>query len=123
MRNNLYRTAQVFAASLLADDRGIDFAGRDIAVLGQVNVDEPLIVAQVKVRLRSIVRYEHFAVLIRAHGSRVHVDVRIEFLDGHFKTSVLEQPAQRSGGNALAQGGHDATRYKNVLCQCINPPK
>ncbi|MNI15642.1 hypothetical protein D3C73_689420 [compost metagenome] len=119
MRNDLNRAAQVFPAALFADDRGIDFAGCHVAVLREIDVNKPFIVPQVQVGFRPIVGYKHFAMLIRTHGSRVYINIRIEFLNRHLQTSVLEQPAQRSGGNPFAQGRHDTTRYKNILCHCI----
>ena len=43
-------------------------------------VGEPLVMPQVQVGLRAVVRDVDLAVLVRAHGPRVDVDVRVEFL-------------------------------------------
>ena len=46
--------------------------------LGQVLVDEALVVAQVQVGLGAVVGDEDFAVLVGRHGARIDVDVRVE---------------------------------------------
>ena len=81
VRDDLDRAAEVVPAPLLGDDRGVDAAGRDVGALGQVLVDEPLVVAEVQVRLGAVVGDEDLAVLVRRHGPRVHVDVRVELED------------------------------------------
>ena len=66
VRDDLDRAAEVVAAALLGDDRLVDAAGGDVAELGQVLVDEALVVAQVEVRLGAVVGDEDLAVLVRA---------------------------------------------------------
>ena len=101
--DDLDRAAQVVAAPLLGDDRLVDAAGGDVAELGQVLVDEPLVVAQVKVRLRPVVGDEDLAVLVGRHRARIHVDVRIELEDGDGEAAALEQAADAGGGDAFAE--------------------
>src|SRR5258705_4302475 len=50
-----------------------------------------LVVAEVEVRFGSIVSDKNFAVLIRAHGARIHVQVRVTFLDGDFEAATFEE--------------------------------
>ena len=103
VRDDLDRAAEVVAAALLGDDRLVDAAGRDVGALGQVLVDEPLVVAQVEVGLGAVVGDEHLAVLVRRHGPGVDVDVRVELEDGDLETPRLEQAADAGGGDALAE--------------------
>ena len=70
VRDDLDRAAEVVAAALLGDDRLVDAPGRDVAQLGQVRVDEALVVAQVEVGLGAVVGDEDLAVLVRATSSR-----------------------------------------------------
>ena len=70
VRDDLDGAAEVVAAPLLGDDRLVDAAGRDVAELGQVLVDEALVVAEVEVGLGAVVGDEHLAVLVRATSSR-----------------------------------------------------
>ena len=102
MRDHLDGAAQVIAAALFGDDFGVNLAGGDIAQAVEVGVYKALVVAQVQVGLGAIFQHVHFAVLVRAHGAWVHVDVRVELLDRHFQAALFEQPADRRRRDALA---------------------
>ena len=115
VRDDLDRAAEVVAAALLGDDRLVDAAGGDVAELGQVLVDEALVVAQVEVGLGAVVGDEDLAVLVRRHRARVDVDVRIELEDGDGEAAGLEQPPDAGGGDAFAEGGGDASGHKDIL--------
>ena len=69
----------------------------------QVLVDEPLVVAEVEVGLAAVLGDEHLAVLEGVHGAGVDVDVRVELAHRDPQAPALEQPAERGGGEALAQ--------------------
>ena len=103
VRDDLDRAAEVVPAALLGDDRGVDAAGRDVGALGQVLVDEPLVVAQVEVGLGAVVGDEHLAVLVRRHRPRVDVDVGVELEDGDPEAPRLEQAPDAGGGDAFAE--------------------
>ncbi len=76
VRDDLDGPAQVVAPALLGDDALIDASGRDVRRLRQVLVDEPLVVAEVEVRLGAVIGDEDLAVLVRRHRPGVDVDVR-----------------------------------------------
>ncbi|CUP34884.1 Uncharacterised protein [Bacteroides xylanisolvens] len=59
---------------------------------------------EIQIGFRAVIGDEDLAVLVRAHGARVDIDVRIEFLNGDFVASVLQQSAQGCSGDAFAQG-------------------
>ena len=122
VRDDLDRAAEVVAAALLGDDRLVDAAGRDVAELGQVLVDEPLVVAEVEVRLGAVVGDEDLAVLVRAHRARIHVDIRIELQDGDPQAARLEQAADAGGGDAFAERGGHASGHKDILRHGSGPP-
>ena len=94
VRDDLHRRAEVVAAALLVQHRPVDLARRDVGVLRQVDVDEALVVAEIEVRLRTVVRHEDLTVLVRAHRARVDVDVRVEFLDRDFDAAALQQTTE-----------------------------
>ena len=71
--------------------------------------------AQVQVGLGAVVGDEHLTVLQGAHGAGVHVDVGVQLLAGHLQAAALEQAAQRGGGDALAQAGHDTAGDEDIL--------
>ena len=122
VRDDLDRAAQVVAATLLGDHRLVDAAGRDVGALGQVLVDEPLVVAQVEVGLGAVVGDEDLAVLVGRHRPRVDVDVRVELEDGDLETPRLEQAADAGGGDAFAERGGHASGHKDILRHGSGPP-
>ena len=122
VRDDLDRAAEVVAAALLGDDRLVDAAGGDVAQLGQVLVDEALVVAEVEVGLGAVVGDEDLAVLVRRHRARIHVDVRIELEDGDPETSGLEQATDAGGGDAFAERGGHASGHKDILRHGSGPP-
>ena len=116
MGNDLHRAAQVIAPAFFRNDGLVDFTGGHIGTLGQVDIYKTFIMAQVKVRFRSVIRHKHFAVLIRAHGSRIDIDIRIKFLYRNLIAPALQQTPQGSCRNPFTQRRNHAACYKNVLC-------
>ena len=74
--------------------------------------------AEVEVGLGAVVGDEHLAVLERAHRARIDVDVRVELDHGDVEAARFEDRGEGGGGDALAQGGHDAAgdEYKFGHC-------
>jgi len=95
VRDDLDRGAQIVAAPLLLDHRGVDLARREVVGLGRGHRGEPFVVSQVEVGLRTVVGDEDLAVLERAHRSRVDVDVRIEFLQRAREAAPFENARDR----------------------------
>ena len=88
--DDLHRAAQIAALTLPVQHRPEYLAGGHGAVAGQRLVHKTLVVPQIQIRLRAVVGDEHLAVLVRAHGSRVYIQVRIEFLVSHPQTALLQ---------------------------------
>lgn len=86
----------------------IDLAGGHGAVAGEVLVHEPLVVAQVQVRLGPVLGDEHLAVLIGTHSPRVHIDIGVELLVPHPDAPLLQKPPQGGRADPLAQAGDHA---------------
>jgi hypothetical protein len=72
-------------------------------------------VAEVEVGLGAVVGDVDLAVLVRAHRARVDVDVGVELLERDAVAVVLEEPADRSGREALAERRHHAAGHEDVL--------
>ena len=115
VRDDLHRAAEVVTASLGGEHRLVDRSGRGVRRARERFVDEPLVVAEVEIRLTAVVGDEHLAVLERVHRPRVDVDVRVELLHRHPQTTALEQPAEGGGGEALPQGTGHPTGHEDVL--------
>ena len=77
--------------ALLVEHGGVDLARGDVRTLREIDVDEALVVPEIEIRLRPVVRNEHLTVLIGAHRTGVDVDVGIKFLDGNLQPTILEQ--------------------------------
>src|SRR3989440_10643924 len=113
--NHLHGGPEVLAAPLLRDHRQVDPPGGDVVHLREGAVDEPLVVAQVEIGLRTVVGDVHFAVLERRHRAGIDVDVGIELLDRHPEAALHQEPTERGGCDALAERRHDAAGHEDVL--------
>ncbi len=130
VRNHLHRTAEVLARAFLREYGRIDAARSVARCLGALHACEAFVVAEVKVGFVAIVGYENFAVLVRAHGARVHVQVRVQLLHEHLVAATLEQQRERCGGDSLTEGTDHAAGNEDVLglflCSCLShfsPPR
>ena len=103
VRDNLYGTAQVITPAFLGDDIPIDLAGGHVAVLAQAFIGKTLVVAEVEVGLCAVIGHEDLAVLVRAHGTRIIIEVGVKFLNGHLQASGLEQTPQGCTGDPLSK--------------------
>ena len=115
MGDDLHGGAQVLPPALLVQHVPIDLAGGKVGKFIQVLVNETLIVAQIQIGLRPVLGDVHLAVLVGAHGARIHIDIGIQLLGRHLQSSGLQQTAQGRGGNALAQAGNHAAGDENIL--------
>ena len=64
---------------------------------------EALVVAEVEVGFGAVVGHEDLAVLERAHGARVDVQIRVELLAGDFQPAAFQQTSDRRGGDAFSK--------------------
>ena len=113
--DDLNGAAEVLALTLPVQHVPVDLTGGDGGVDGQALIGKALVVAQIQIGLGAVIGDEHLAVLVGAHGARVHVQVGIQLLVGHLQAALLQQTAQGSGGDALAKAGNHATGDKNVF--------
>ncbi|MNS95782.1 hypothetical protein D3C72_1300540 [compost metagenome] len=104
VRDDLDGGAQIVTTTLFAQHVGIDAAGGEVVATGHLGADETLVMAQIQIGLGPVLGYEHFTVLGRAHGARIHVDIGVQFHDGHIQTTGFQNGCQRSCGNAFAEG-------------------
>ena len=114
MRNDLHRGAEVLATALAANHAVVDRAGRGVREARRVLVDKALVVAEVEVGLGTVLGDEHLAMLERAHRAGIDVDVRVELDDRDAHPAVLQNPSERSGGDAFAERGDDTAGDKHV---------
>ena len=114
VRDDLDRLAEVFSAPLLVDHALVDAAGRDVVGLRGLDVQETFVVPEVQIRFRAVHSHIAFPMLVGIQGPWIHIDVRIELLDGHFVASCLKEFGQRGADDALAQTAAHSPRDKDV---------
>ena len=88
--DDLHRPPQVVATALFADDALVDLAGGEIVVAAHGGAHETLVVAEVEVGLGPILGDEHLAVLKRAHGARIHIDIGIQLDHGDLQATRFQ---------------------------------
>ena len=122
VRDHLHRRAEIVAAPLLGDDALVDAAGGEIAVAAGGRAHEPLVMPEIEIRLGAVGRDEHLAVLERAHGAGIHVDVRIQLHHADLQAPRLEDGAEGGGCDALAERGNHAAGDENESSHDGSPP-
>ena len=103
VRNDLNGAAEVFTAPFLRNHIQVHPSRCDVVHLGERPIDEPLVMTEVQVGLRAVVRHVDLAVLERRHCAGINVDVGVELLNRDAQPSLDEQASQRSCHDALAQ--------------------
>ena len=115
MRYYLNGMSKIIASSLLIYNRHENFTGSNVAADIETFVYKSFVMSQIKIGFRPVVGYKNLTVLIRAHSSRIIVNIRVKFLNGNLITAVFKQSPERRGGNSFSEAGHDSSRNKNKL--------
>ena len=101
--NDLHRGAQIVAAPLLLDDVLVDAAGGDVVFLVRRAAGEALVMAEVEIGLRAIVRHENLSMLIGRHGAGVDVEVGIELANPNAIATRLQERAKGRCRDAFSE--------------------
>ena len=80
------RIAEITVAFFL-QNRPVYFSGRHVGIFIQALVDETLVVAEIEVCLCAVIGNENLAVLIRAHGSGIDIQIRVKLAQTDFETA------------------------------------
>jgi len=89
--DDLNRPAQVVAVPLLLNHLSVDLAGSKVAEVAQAYVDETLIMPEIQIGFSAVIEHVHLAVLIGGHGPRIHIDIRVELLNGNLESAGFEE--------------------------------
>ena len=92
MGDHLHGSASIIPAALFLKNRPVDLPRRHIGIPIQTLVYEPLIMTQIQIGLRTVVRHIDFPVLDRVHRSRVNINIRIEFLHRDLISPCFQKP-------------------------------
>ena len=71
--------------------------------------------AEIQIGFGAIVEHVNLAMLVGRHGSRVDVEVRIEFLGDDLEAPMLEKSPQRGAGEPFAERRDHAAGDKDVF--------
>jgi hypothetical protein len=93
MGNNLDGAAEEITASFFGDYGTVNLTGSDVGILSQINIDETLVVTQIKVGFGAVLSDKYLTVLIRGHSSGVDIQIRVKFLDGNADTAAFQYGA------------------------------
>src|ERR1700733_9743478 len=94
VRNHLHRRAEEVAAPLLGDQLLIDAPGGDVVLPIGAAAGEALVMAEIEVGLGAVVGDEHLAVLGRAHGARIDVEIGVELAQADGIAARLQERAE-----------------------------
>ncbi|CNT80423.1 Uncharacterised protein [Salmonella enterica subsp. enterica serovar Bovismorbificans] len=123
VRDYLYGCAQIVATAFFTQNVGVDAASREVVAARHLGADETLVVPQVQVGFSAVFSNEHFPVLDWAHSTRIDVDVRIQFHDGHVETTSFQNGCEGGCGNTFTQRGYDPAGHKNIVRCHAEPEK
>ncbi|CAH0302523.1 hypothetical protein SRABI106_03808 [Rahnella aquatilis] len=123
VRDNLDGCAEIVATALFAQHVGINTASGEVVATSHLGADEALVVTQIEIGFSAIFGNEDFAMLSWAHRTRIHVDIRVQFHDGHVEATGFENSRQRGCGNAFTQRGYDPAGHKNIISCHAEPER
>ena len=107
--------AQIIAAALPVQHGPVDLAGGHRGIHGQILIGKPLVMSQIQIRLRAVIGDKHLAMLERAHGAGIHIQIGIELLDRHLQAPLLEQTTKARRRNTLAKPGYYAAGHEDIF--------
>ena len=83
MGDDLYSTSAVITTTLLLQYGPVYLTGGNIGIFIQILIDKTLIMSQIQIGLRAILRDEYFAVLYRVHGAGININIWIKLLNNY----------------------------------------
>ena len=103
VRNHLDGRPQIIAAAFLFDHIRIDPPGRDVIRSTRRNAGKAFIMAEIQIGFGTVIGDVHLAMLGRAHGARIDVEIGVQFAQSHTIAARLKKRAEGSRGQPLAE--------------------
>ena len=91
----------------------VNTAGGVVVLACQSQGGIPLIVAQIEVGFRPVLRDVDLSVLVRIHGARIDVDVGIELEERDLQPAAFQQIADGCRSQPLSERRYDTAGHKN----------
>ena len=111
----MHRFAEVVATPFALEHALINLARGEVVGPLHTGGDEAFVVAQIKISLCAVVGHKHFAMLKRAHGARIDVEIGVELDEGDAQAARFENRCERGRRDALAQRGHHTAGDEDEL--------
>ena len=92
MRQHLDGLPQKFALALVLKEGLVNAPSGHAVCAGEGHVGKALVVTQVQVGLGAVVGNVDLAMLVGIHGSRVGIQVRVQFHDRHLEPPAAQKP-------------------------------
>ena len=121
VRDDLNGPTQVITTSFRGKHRLIDAPCRCVRRTREVLVDEAFVVAEVEVRLATVIGDEDLSMFERIHGARIDVDVRIELLHRDAQTAHLQESAEGGSCESFAERACHSASHEHMLWHPLLP--
>ncbi|KAF5043901.1 hypothetical protein DSECCO2_497370 [anaerobic digester metagenome] len=115
VRNNLDGFSEVVSPPFFGDHFLINLASCYVVVPGEFRVKEPLVVSEIQVNFASVPEHKNFPVLVRAHGTCIDIDVRVDLDSRNFITFIFQVSADGRDGDAFPKPAHHPTGNYDIL--------
>ena len=115
MGDDLDRGPEEVSLALPVDDRPVHLPRGDVVIRRELDVEEPLVVPEVKVHLTPVGKDIDLAVLGGVHGSRIDVQVRIDLHRRDRVAPALQDPPDGRGRDPLPEAAHHPPCHHDVL--------
>lgn len=91
MGNYLHGGTEIIAVAFLRDDFIVNLTGGRVILARCGDVKKAFVVAEIEVGFRPIIGDVYLTVLERVHGTRIDIEIRIEFLNSYAKSPKLQK--------------------------------
>ena len=71
--------------------------------------------SEIKIGFATIVGYKDFSMFERVHGSGVNIDIRVELLHGHPKSSCFQKAPKGGSRYSLTESTRNPTSNEDVF--------
>ena len=115
VRDHLHSGTEIVTTPLFFDDVFVNLSRGEVIELTQFTRCETLVVAEVEVRLSTIVEHIDLTVLKGAHRAGVDIQVRVEFLNAHTQSTLFQECSERTSRQPFTERGDHASGDKNVF--------
>ncbi len=119
VRYDLHGLAEVLAVALLLDHRIIDLTRGEVVLCMQDARGEALVVPEIQVGFGPVVGDEDLAVLERAHGAGIHVDVGVELDVAHLEPAGFHDGTDGCRCQAFPERRQHAAGNEDVLGRLV----